>query len=81
MARKFSEEDRNKEVVTADGDRIGTINDVRDGRATVDRDDDDGGITDKIKDMLGWDDDDSNELDSDHVDSYDDDRVRLRRHH
>jgi hypothetical protein len=80
MARKFSDDDRNKEVVTAEGDRIGTIHDVNDGRATVKRDDDSDGLTDKIKDMLGWGDDDDNELRDEHVDSYDDDnRVRLRR--
>ncbi|MUV56890.1 hypothetical protein [Halogeometricum sp. CBA1124] len=81
MARKFRDDDRDKEVVTAEGDRIGTIHDVNDGRATVERDEDSDGLTGKIKDMLGWgDDDDDNELRDEHVDSYDDDRVRLRRH-
>lgn len=80
MARKFTDDDRDKEVVTADGDRIGTIHDVHDGRAKVRRDEDSEGLTDKIKDMLGWgDDDDEHELRDEHVDSYDDDRVRLRR--
>lgn len=78
MARDFTDDDRNKDVVTAEGDRIGTVTDVNDGRATVERDED-ADLTDKIKDLVGWGDDDSNELRSDHVDSYDDDRVRLRR--
>ncbi|MFC4988862.1 MULTISPECIES: hypothetical protein [Saliphagus] len=79
MARDFTDDDRNKDVVTAEGDRIGTVSDVNDGRATVDRDQD-ADLTDKIKDLVGWgDDDDSNELHGDHVDSYEDDRVRLRR--
>ncbi|MFC6726573.1 hypothetical protein ACFQE1_19830 [Halobium palmae] len=82
MAREFTDDDRNKYVTTADGTRIGTINDVNGDRATVDRDsdsDNDDGLTDKVKDMLGWgDDDDSNEIRSEHVDSYDDDEVRLR---
>ncbi|MDS0298183.1 hypothetical protein NDI76_05470 [Halogeometricum sp. S1BR25-6] len=80
MARtNFTDDDRNKDVVTADGTRVGTVHDVNDGRATVDRDNDSDGLTDKLKDMLGWDDDDSNELRDEHVDSYDDDRIRLRR--
>lgn len=79
MARDFTDDDRNKDVVTAEGNRIGTVRDVNDGRATVDRDQD-ADLTDKIKDLVGWgDDDDSNELQGDHVDSYEDDRVRLRR--
>lgn len=80
MARtNFTDDDRNKDVVTADGTRIGTVHDVNDGRATVERDNDSDGLTDKLKDMLGWGDDDSNELRDEHVDSYDDDRIRLRR--
>lgn len=78
MVRDFTDDDRNKEVVTAEGDRIGTVRDVNEGRATVDRDQDQS-LTDKVKDLLGWDDDESNELQSNHVDTYDDDQVRLRR--
>lgn len=77
MARNFTDDDRNKDVVTAEGDRIGTIDDVHDDRATVRRDEDTD-LTDKIKGMLDWGDDDSNELRSDHVETIDDDRVRLR---
>lgn len=77
MARDFTDDDRNKDVYSSEGDRIGTINDVNKDRATVERDDDTD-LTDKVKDLLGWDDDDSNEIRSEHVDSYDDDRVRLR---
>lgn len=78
MARDFTDDDRDKHVVTAEGSRIGTVRDVNEGRATVDRDTDQG-LTEKIKDWLSWDDDESNELRSDHVDSYSDDEVRLRR--
>jgi hypothetical protein len=83
MARKFTSDDRNKEVVTAEGNRVGTIRDVDDDRATVDRSDDDSSLTDKVKDMLGWgDDDDEHEIRSEHVDDdyEDDDQIRLRRH-
>ncbi|WP_135305289.1 hypothetical protein [Haloarcula amylovorans] len=79
MARNFTDDDRDKDVVTADGNRIGTVRNVDNDRATVDRDhDDDDGLTDKIKDMLGWGDDDSNEVRNEHVDSINDDEVRLR---
>lgn len=78
MARNFTDDDRDKHVVTSEGTRIGKIRDVNDDRATVDRSDDDEGLTDKIKDMLGWGDDDSNEIRNEHVDSVNDDEVRLR---
>lgn len=78
MAREFTDDDRDKDVVTAEGDRIGTVSDVNEGRATVERDED-ADLTDKVKDLIGWGDDDSNELRDEHVDSYEDDRVRLRR--
>lgn len=78
MARKFTDDDRDKNVVTSEGDRIGTINDVNDDRATVKRDKD-RSLTDKVKDMLGWGDDDSNEIRNEHVDSVNDNEVRLRK--
>lgn len=79
MARPFRDEDRKKEVVTAEGHRIGTVREVNQDRATIDRSDDHESLTDKIKDMLGWDDDDdSNELSRDHVDRYESNRVYLR---
>ncbi|WP_435344316.1 hypothetical protein [Haloarchaeobius sp. HRN-SO-5] len=78
MARNFTDEDRDKNVVTSEGHHVGTIDSVHDDRATVDRDDDEG-LTDKVKDMLGWGDDDSNQIRNDHVDTIDDDEVRLRR--
>lgn len=77
MARDFTDDDRDKNVVTSDGTRIGTIRDVNEGRATVERDSEQD-LTDKVKDLLGWGDDESNELRSEHVDSHRDDEVRLR---
>lgn len=77
MARNFTDDDRDKDVVTSEGNRIGTINDVNDDRATVKRDKDKS-LTDKVKDMLGWDDDDSNEIRNEHVDTVNDNEVRLR---
>lgn len=78
MAR-FTDDDRGRDVVTSDGTRVGTINQVDDDRATVDRNEGES-LTDKIKDMLGWDDDDANEIRDEHVDRREDDRVYLRQH-
>ena len=80
MARDLTDDDRNKDVVTSDGTRIGTVSDVRDGQARVTPNNDSGGLTDKIKSMLGWDDSDEDQtLRNDDVDSVNDDEVRLRR--
>lgn len=79
MAREFTDDDRGKDIVTAEGDRIGTVGDVREGRARVERDESTD-LTDKVKSMLGWDDsDEDHEIGRDHVDSVDENRVRLRR--
>ena len=78
MPHQFTDDDRDKPVVTAEGQHIGYVRDVDGDRATVERDDDES-LTDKVKDLLGWDDDDeSNELHGDHVESHSDDRIRLR---
>lgn len=77
MTDRFRDDDRGKDVVAPDGTSIGTVNEVKEDRATIDRRDDEN-LTDKIKDMLGWGDDDSNELRTDHVESRDDDTIRLR---
>ena len=79
MARDFTDDDRNKDVVTSDGTRVGTVSNVQDGQATVTPDNDSRGLTDKIKSMLGWDDsDDDQTLRNDDVDSVNDNEVRLR---
>ena len=80
MARDLTDDDRNKDVVTSNGTRIGTISNIREGQARVTPDTDSGGLTDKIKSMLGWDDSDEDQtLRNDDVDSVNDDEVRLRR--
>lgn len=79
MARQFSEEDREKPVVTPEGRQIGTVRDVERDRATVDRSDDDESLTEEIKEMLGWDDDDEeHEIREEHVDRHEDNRLYLR---
>ena len=77
MAR-FTDDDVGRDVVTSEGNRVGRINRVDDDRATVDRDDE--SLTDKVKEMLGWENDDDNEIHHEHVDRREDDRVHLRRH-
>jgi hypothetical protein len=79
MAEPFTREDAGKTVVTAEGDRIGTIGDVEDGRATVESDESDqGNITDSIREMIGWDGSgDARELEGDEVDRNEDNQVVL----
>ncbi len=79
MARDFTDGDRGSSVFDNNGNRIGTVNDVQDGNALIDTSDGDSGILDDLTDALGWDDDDdTHELRSEDVNSYDDDGVHLR---
>ena len=77
MNREFTDEDRDKPVYTHEGARVGTVRDVNDGRAFVKRDPD-RTLTEKVRDLLGWDSVEENELRSEQVDSWDDDEIRLR---
>jgi hypothetical protein len=77
MARNFTDDDRGKRVTTADGTWIGTVDEVNDDRATVDRNDD-ADLTDRVKDMLGWEDDEDDQIRSGDIDAYDDDEIRMR---
>jgi hypothetical protein len=81
----FTTNDSGKDVVTHEGTRVGHVKRIDgENRATVERtdDDDDGGLTEKIKDMLGWSDNESedDQLQSEHVDKSEDDRLYLRRY-
>lgn len=79
MDRTFREEDREKTVVTSDGHTVGRIREVEEERATIDRPDDDS-LTEEIKEMLGWgDDDETHELSREHIDRDEDDRLILRK--
>lgn len=81
MAHEFTDEDRGRPVRTDDGERVDTISDVQDGHAHVESDE---GITDAIKEKLGWDDgeDDggrsTHELSDSAIDRVDDDGVWIR---
>lgn len=66
MPREFTDDHRDNDVLTSEGDRIGTISAVDGERATVERDDD-SVLPDTLREMLGWDDDDDNEIESHYV--------------
>lgn len=74
---QLTEDDEGKKVVSADGDEIGRITDVRGGTAYVDPD---PGMFDTVKAKLNWGDadEDSYPLQADHVADVTDDEVRLR---
>ncbi len=79
MDRPFRDDDRQRRVVTNEGHNVGTVREVDEDRATVDRTDDHDSLTDEIKEMLGWDDDDeSHELRREHVDRHEDDELYLQ---
>jgi hypothetical protein len=73
----IDDSDEGKEVVNADGQKIGIISEVKGDRAHVDPD---PGVTDKIRAKLGWGDaDDTYTLPSDSIANITDDEVRLER--
>lgn len=78
MCANFTDDDEGKRVVNAEGDEIGIVEKVERGTAHVDPD---PGMTDTIKSKLGWGDSDEEtyELDADHVESITDDEVQLGR--
>lgn len=81
MAREFREEDRSKPIIAPAGITVGTIGTVRRDRATVTRTEDHDSLTEEVKELLGWGDDDdesTREIRREHVDRYEDDGVYLR---
>lgn len=81
MADNFTDEHRDRPVVTAEGDRLGTVSEVSEDRATIESTDEDrGNLTDNVRDMLEWGDDESGEREirNEDVDTYGDDEIRLR---
>lgn len=80
MAHEFTDEDRDKPVRTEDGERVGTVSEVEDGRASVEENE---GLADAIKEKLGWNDEDegsgrTHELSDAAIDRVDDDGVWIR---
>lgn len=75
---ELTQDDEGKDVITQDGTYLGTVGAVDVGNdATVARSDGDS-ITDKVKDLLGWEDDDDNVIRNEDVEKSDEDRVHLR---
>ncbi len=79
MDRPFNNEDRQRRVVTADGQRIGNVRDVNNDRATIEHSDDDDSLTEDILEFLGWSsDDETHELRQDQVERYNNNELRLQ---
>lgn len=77
MARAFRDSDEGMEVVTSDGDTVGTVADVRGDTARVKPD---HGLGESIRQRLGWGDDteDTYELSHDRVQSFSGNNIHLR---
>lgn len=80
MTRGFEDPDVGKSVFSSQGDRLGTVGSVHDeNRASVERDDDGEGLTESIKDLLGWDsEEDVGYVERDDVERWEDDGLYLR---
>lgn len=51
MVRNFKSEDEGKKVMTADGEMVGTVEEIRGGAAHVKPD---SGLSGSIRNKLGW---------------------------
>ena len=76
--RTLTDDDEGKKVVSADGDEIGIVTDVRNDTAYVDPD---PGITDTVMSKLGWKSagEEDYPLENSRIDAITDDEVRLER--
>ena len=84
LPREFREDDADKLVVAPEGSILGSVKaiDQNRGRATVERAEEHDDLTDEIKEMLGWGDDEDErerEIRHDHVEEYKDDAIHLRK--
>lgn len=77
MDQKFSPKEEGKNVVTADGEQIGTVEHVEDTRAHVKPSHD---LNDSTRQRLGWTDmsGETYELESDNVENFDDEQITLK---
>jgi len=77
MARDFTNADEGKHVMTADGDMVGTIEQVSGGMAHVSPD---ASLDRSIRQKLGWSEEGeaTYELRSDHVDQFSGNEVHLK---
>lgn len=70
-------DDKGKRIVSADGDELGIVTDVRNDTIYVDPD---PGITDTVMSRLGWKsaDDENYPLEHSRIDAVTDDEIRLK---
>lgn len=80
MAQAFeiTDDEVGKDIVNADGEKIGMVTEVRHGTAYVDPD---PSLTDKLMAKLGWEhtDDEAYPLQKSQIEEITDDEIRLRR--
>ncbi|ELY61609.1 hypothetical protein [Natronolimnohabitans innermongolicus] len=78
MCARFTDDDEGKQVVNANGERIGIVESVDAGTPYVNPNPD---VTDSIKTALGWGDADEETyvLDTDDVEAVTDREIRVRR--
>ncbi|WP_026190338.1 hypothetical protein [Halomicrobium katesii] len=78
MPRDFMAEDRGKNVLTADGDMVGTIEDIKGSNAHVKPE---SSLNQSIRSKLGWtsDSEDVYELNHSEVSQISDDEVHIKR--
>lgn len=79
MSRDFRDDDRDKAVFGPNGEQIGLISAVHGNTATVRRDTG-SSLTEGLKQLLGWsDENDEHDLHTDQVDRFDTRGVHIRR--
>ncbi|MEM4781152.1 MAG: PRC-barrel domain containing protein [Halalkalicoccus sp.] len=78
MCAQLTSEDEGKDVVDANGEKIGVVQSVRAGTAHVNPD---PGVTDELKSTLGWGDadEDTYALDDHRIEAVTDDAIQVRR--
>ncbi|MDL5360806.1 PRC-barrel domain containing protein [Halalkalicoccus sp. NIPERK01] len=78
MCAQLTSEDEGKDVVDANGEKIGVVQSVRAGTAYVNPD---PGVTDEIKSTLGWGDadEDTYALDDHRIEAVTDREIQIRR--
>jgi hypothetical protein len=74
----LTQDDEGKQVVNADGDKIGRVVSVENGKAHVDPD---PGLTDTIRSKLGWGEEDEKDyvLNTSSIDTVSDKKIHLNR--
>lgn len=76
MSKRFTEDDRDKFVVTSQGTRVGKVRDVNEDRAIIERDQG-SDLAEDFLDWLGWGEESETEILGEHVNAVDEDEIRL----